>query len=185
MVTQAALDGALRAAILELATDLGAGQLEEDPRGGLRLRFDDVLLGLLGSPRTHEIEWWLELPGTEQARVHSDVVQEWQGDPVRAYQFNDSNVENVAAMVVRDARRALDALRETPARTLQQLAAAEARLVERSRLARIKEEARIAWARRDYALVRTLYRSVAGALTPLEAKRLQVADRELGSPSSR
>jgi hypothetical protein len=38
------------------------------------LRDGDVALGMLGVPRTHEIEWWLEAPDWAGTRIGSDVV---------------------------------------------------------------------------------------------------------------
>lgn len=102
------------------------------------------------------------------------------GEPSRAYQFNEPNFSDVAAMVSRSAQPVLVALREDRPGTLRALAAAGDRIDARSRLVRTRDEANGAWARRDCALVRKLYAPIADALTPPEAKRLEIARREAG-----
>lgn len=183
MVSQAALDAAIHAALATLAAELGTEQPRPNGRGGLCLRDGETSLGVLGVPRTQEIEWWLDTPDPDIPLIRSEIVQEWLGEPVRAYQFNDANFAAIAAIVSGMAKHVLVGLRDDEAATLRALADADARLGEQSRLARIRPEANRAWEQGDYALAKKLYRSIASSLTPAETKRLEIAERKTAALS--
>lgn len=178
LVSQVDLDTAIRTALSGLAVELGVEGPQPNGRGGFHLQDRGVSFGLLGTPRTHEIELWMEAPDWEASHIPSDAILEWLGDPARGYQFNDSNFSEIATALCEIGRRAFLAFREDRRGALRALADAEARIIDRSLLAERRREANRAWEQGDYARAKRLYSEMSGSLTPVEAKRFQIAARK-------
>jgi len=179
LVSQHDLDAAIFAELGRLGAEMGLGRAQADGRGGFVVAGHGVSLRLRGVPATNEIEWEMEAPDWETNYIGADVIQEWRGEPLRACQFNESNFREVARLVCEQARPALHAFRHDKGAMLVALAEAEARIVDRSRLARLRDEAGAAWERGDHSRVVELLSQMQRSLSPVETKRLQIARRKL------
>jgi len=164
-----------------MGAELGARSVGDNGRGAYCLRRSGSSLCLLGVLRTNEIEWWIESTKWETSHIGSDVIQEWLGEPIKAFQFNESNFVKVIKTVSDLGKRAILKYEANVLTALDELAAAEARNVNRSRLTRLRSEAKNAWERGDYRTLKNILSQMPGELSPVEAKRLQIARRKLGN----
>lgn len=181
MVDQTELDLAIRNALEGRSAELGAGSVSDNGRGAYCLRRPLSSLCLLGVLRTNEIEWWMESPEWETGYIGSDVIQEWLGEPIRAFQFNKSSFVEVVQEVSNLGKRAVLKYEADVVSALDGLTAADARNVDRSRLTRLRSEAKNAWERGDYWSVKNILSQMPRELSPVEVKRLQISRRKLGN----
>lgn len=149
-----------------------------DESGEICLHYDRARICLVLDSYAYEIEISLRVEGG--MRFSGDIIQRWLGEPVRAYSFNNGNVEAVARQAGDSVVKLLSRLREDFAGSLEGLSSAYAAMVAEARLNRIRSEAGEAWRTNDHKRVVDLYRSIEGSLSPLERKRLQLAERQLG-----
>jgi hypothetical protein len=178
MATDETVDAALAEALSMLVPALGKVRLERKDICHFRLWKGDLVIDLHCAARLHEIQPSIAITtpsGLE--RFPTDVVQEWLREPVRAYLFNNENVRAVSGRVADFAERIIDKYQNDPAAALNDLLAIIFTRGDQFHVDETRRKASEAWAKGDMSLAKSLYEKIVGHLTPVECKRLRIAEK--------
>ena len=132
----------------------------------------------------NEIELSVEI-NDRALKYSEDAVQEWLGDPLHAYMFNEKTVDHAAREVVGVIQRVFQRFEDSLEASLKGLEAASARLSEESERGWIREQVDEAWRLHRYKEVVELFSRLGRGLSKAEEKRFEIARRRLSDAEGR